>query len=296
MLQVDRYYVRLSLLLVKSALYTKDNGMDKSYTMVARSGAVRHIFIFLLLFLFFLVPKVNAQGASATYSTGTVVTKSSAVISAKVVSYVQKIYGDVGDMVKKGQTLIKLDDAEFAANIKFAGARLDDSRASLEMAQLTLGRIDKLFTKGSIAKSAVDKAKTDYARAKAAVSLATAELEKAQVFLGYTTLRSPIDGAIDFKKIEIGELTSPGQPLLKIVDTKHLRFAATVKESDINLIKRGMKVNVTIEALGDKKIEGAVAHIVPSGDRTSHSYLVRIDLAPTEGLMAGMYGKIIWSR
>ncbi|VAX16466.1 hypothetical protein MNBD_NITROSPINAE01-478 [hydrothermal vent metagenome] len=270
--------------------------MNKSYIMVATGRTCLHVFIFLLLALFFIAPKVNAQGAGATYSTGTVVTKSSAVISAKVVSYVKKIYGDVGDMVKKGQALVKLDDAEFTANIKFAKARLDDSIASLDMTKLTLGRIDKLFTKGSIAKSAVDKAKTDYARAKAAVSLAEAELEKAQVFLGYTTLRSPIDGAIDFKKIETGELTSPGQPLLKVVDTKHLRFAATVKESDINLIKRGMKVNVTIEALGDKKIEGSVAHIVPSGDRASHSYLVRIDLAPTDGLMAGMYGKIIWPR
>lgn len=235
-----------------------------------------------------------AEHTGVKLSTGTVVVKTSAVISAKVASYVRKINADVGGRVKKGQALIELDGAEFEAGAALARARLAGAGAVLEAAELHFRRIESLLAKGSATQSAYDKARADYLGAKAAVALARAELDSAEVFLGYATLVSPIDGVVDFKKIEVGELTSPGQPLLKVVDTQNLRFETTVKESEIGGIEPGMAVVTRIEALGDREVAGKVAHVVPTGDRTSHSYTVRIDLEPTDGLMAGMYGKIRW--
>jgi len=237
----------------------------------------------------------QAGEKSRILSTGLVVVKSSAVISAKIPSYVVKVYADAGDRVRKGGVLIKLDDAEFVAGVKLAEAKLAEAEASLEMARLDFERMGKLLAKGSATQNSYDMARTAHAKAKAGVALARAGLEKALIFKSYAVLKSPLDGEIQYRKIEEGELTAPGAPLLKVVDTEHLRFETAVKESRINSIKPGEKVKVRIEALGPAQdVEGTVSQIVPVGDVNSHSYIVRIDLAPTAGLMAGMYGKIRW--
>lgn len=235
-----------------------------------------------------------AQTDAAILSTGAVAPKSSVVISAKVQSYVEKIAGDTGTHVKKGQTLIKLNDAEFEANVALARAHLAEAHAVVYNAETNFKRMTQLIEKGSTTQSAFDDSKTAYNRAKAGVALAEAELRKAQVFIGYTNLTSPIEGTIDTKSVEIGELTSPGQPLMKVTDTKNLRFETTIKESDVNQVKPGDQVTVYIDALPDKPIKGTVAHVVPSGDKSSHSFIARIDLEPMDGVRIGMYGKVRW--
>jgi len=252
---------------------------------------MKDIFTF-AAFIVLLHGAAFAQNQAPVLSTGSVVAKNSAVISAKVASYVEKINGEVGTRVKKGQALIKLDSAEFEANRALALARLDDAKAAFENAEINYQRMKELVEKGSTTKSSFDDAATAYKRAKAAIALAEAEVARANVFVGYATLTSPIDGVIDFKRIETGELTAPGQPLMKITDDKNLRFETSVKESDINRIKAGQSAAVLIDALEGKKVKGKVAHIVPSGDTASHSFMVVIDLEPVEGLRIGMYGKV----
>lgn len=251
-------------------------------------------YLLLVLAVISIPSMAFAQPGESILSTGAVAAKSTVVISAKIQSYVEKLAGDTGTVVKKGQTLIKLNDAEFQANVALAKAHLYEAQAVLSNAETNFKRMSQLIEKGSTTQSAFDDAKTGFNRAKANVAIAEAELRKAQVFIGYTNLTSPIDGTIDSKAVEIGELTSPGQPLMRVTDTKNLRFETTVKESDVNQVKPGDPVIVLIDALPNTQIKGVVAHIVPSGDKSSHSFIARIDLAPTEGLRIGMYGKVRW--
>lgn len=235
-----------------------------------------------------------AQQGVSILSTGTVVPKNSSVIAAKVVAYIKRAKVEVGDTVKKGAPLILLDDAEFAAGAALAKGHLAEAEAVAANAKKQYHRMESLLAKGSTTQSAFDEAEMAYQRAKAGVAIARAELAKASAYLGYATLRAPFDGTIEFKKAEVGELTAPGQPLVKVTDTNHLRFETSVKESDVNLIDVGDKVNVFIDALGPDPVAGTVAHKVPSGDPMSHSFTVRIDLAPTDGLKPGMFGKVRW--
>ena len=119
-------------------------------------------------------------------------------------------------------------------------------------------------------------------------------MDKANVFLSYAYLKSPISGTVDYKRIELGELTTSGMALMRIVDTKNLRFETSVKESDINKVAKGNKVIVNIDSLTGSDINGVVAYIVPTGNKSSHTYNVMIDLEPAEGLRIGMYGKVNW--
>ncbi|MBF0170836.1 MAG: efflux RND transporter periplasmic adaptor subunit [Nitrospinae bacterium] len=236
----------------------------------------------------------SAQQGIAILSTGTVVAKNSAVIVAKVVAYVKKINADAGDTVKKGQPLVVLDGAEFAADAALSQGRLDEAVAVEANAGKQYRRMESLMAKGSTTQSALDDAATAHERAKAGVAIAKAALARANAYLGYATLRAPFDGIVEFRKVELGELTAPGQPLMKVTDTVHLRFETSVKESDVNRIAVGDTVNVFVDALGETPVSGTVAHLVPSGDPASHSFTVRIDLAPTKGMKPGMYGKVRW--
>jgi len=235
-----------------------------------------------------------SQAAAPIFSTGYVVPKTSAVITAKISSYVARVAGEAGTKVRRGQTLVKLEDAEFAANLAMARARRDEASAISENAEANFERMKTLLEKGSATKSSFDDAKMAKGRAAASVAMAEAEVKKAEVYFGYTNITSPVDGVIESKQVEVGELTSPGQPLMKVSDTKNLRFETTVKESDVNFIRPGDNVTVAIDALGGAAVAGRVASVSPAGDRLSHSFIVRIDLASTEGLKSGMYGKVKW--
>jgi RND family efflux transporter MFP subunit len=85
-------------------------------------------------------------------------------------------------------------------------------------------------------------------------------------------------------------MASPGVPLLQIESMGPLQLQAAVDESAIGNIRKGMKLSVTIDGVSNGSFIGTVAEIVPAADPASHSFLIKIDLAPSPQLHAGMYG------
>jgi RND family efflux transporter MFP subunit len=87
-----------------------------------------------------------------------------------------------------------------------------------------------------------------------------------------------------------GTLASPGVPLLQVDQAGALQLQATVDESAIGAIHKGMKAQVAIDGGNSTSLTGTVAEIDPAADPASHSFLVKIDLPPSSQLRAGMYG------
>lgn len=244
--------------------------------------------------LFYIPASHAADGQATIYSTGVVTPKASAKIGAKIMSTVTAVRADTGDRVKKGDVVIQLDDAEFMANVKLAEGHLADAKAVAKNAKKQFERIGNLKKEGSATERALDDAHMAYERANAGVTIAKAELAKAKIYAEYTMLKAPFDGVVDDRQIELGELTQPGVPLFMITNDTDLRFETTVKESDINKVTIGAPVSVLIDALPNQEFSGTVAHIVSSGDVTSHSFIVRIDLQHDPDIKIGMYGKARW--
>jgi RND family efflux transporter MFP subunit len=121
------------------------------------------------------------------------------------------------------------------------------------------------------------------------VKQAEAVLEEAEVFLSQTQLRTSIAGVVIGKHIEVGDLATPGVPLLNIEDSKRYRLETTVKESAITRIRPAQQVTVHISAL-NQELVGTVSEIVPSADTSSRSFLVKVDLPRHPSLRSGMYG------
>jgi RND family efflux transporter MFP subunit len=122
--------------------------------------------------------------------------------------------------------------------------------------------------------------------------VAEAGKQAALAQLSYTVVTAPFDGVITEKKIEVGELASPGQVLLKIEDPRRLRLEATVAERDLKAVSRGDRLAVVIDALDARALSGTVAQVLPTGDPATHTFLVKIDLPPTPGLKSGMFGRV----
>ena len=94
------------------------------------------------------------------------------------------------------------------------------------------------------------------------------------------------------KKVEAGELASPGQPLLKMEDPRKLRLETTVAEGDLKSVSLGDKIPILIDALGVQTLRGIVSQILPAGDPHTHTFMVKVDLPITSGLKSGMFGRL----
>lgn len=209
--------------------------------------------------------------------TGQVATVSQATLSSRIQGTIDKLLVREGTMVRKGQVLIELDQRDVQAELSRATAELDNASANL-------ARMKKLFQDDAVSKQEMENATR-------AFKVAEANRKAVLAQLSYTVVKAPFDGVITEKKVEAGELASPGQPLLRMEDQRQLRLEATVAEGDLKAVARGDKIPVVIDALGAEPLTGVVSQILPAGDPQTHTFTVKVDLPPVPGLKSGMFGR-----
>jgi RND family efflux transporter MFP subunit len=132
-------------------------------------------------------------------------------------------------------------------------------------------------------------AEFDSAQARARIS--TASLAEAETLLGYTKVTAPFSGVITRKYADVGDLATPGKPLLEMEDSTALRLEADVPEAVVGKLKLGDKLPVRISAL-ENGLEGIVSEIAPAADPNSRTFLVKLDLPNVPGLRAGQFGRV----
>ena len=250
-----------------------------------------------------VVESWQQQAPVMVRATGTLHARQTAVISAQVVGRIQQVLVHEGDTVRAGQTLAALDDATLKASVDQAQAAVKvaenqqaAAQTSAELAASTLARYRQLQAQKSVSPQELDEvsrraeassAQVDALRA-AAVE-AKAQESGARAMLAYTRVTAPFAGIVTARMADPGALASPGVPLLQLDSAGPLQLQATVDESALGAIRKGMKINVSIDAAPSLDPAGTVAEIVPAADPASHSFLVKIDLPPSSQLRAGMY-------
>lgn len=237
-------------------------------------------------------------------STGTVHSRETAVVSAQVVGRIQQVLVREGDRVRAGQTLAVLDDAAQRASADQAQAGVEAAeqeqvaaQTDAKLAASTLARYRQLEAERSVSPQEMDEVAQRAAAASARLEAvrsqtdaARAQETGARAMLGYTRLVAPFAGVVTARMVDPGTLASPGVPLLQVDQAGRLQLQATVDESTIATVRKGMKVQVTIDGVSSADIVGTVAEIDPAADPSSHSFTVKIDLPSSRQLRAGMYG------
>lgn len=209
--------------------------------------------------------------------TGQVMPIFQATLSSRIQGTIDRLLVREGTQVVKGQTLIQLDSRDVQADLARAKAEVENAKAQL-------ARMKKLYGQDAVSKQEMENATRTYKVAEANQKAVVAQLS-------YTVVKAPFDGVITEKKVEAGELASPGQPLLKMEDPLQLRLEATVAEGDLKSISRGDKIPVFIDALAAQTLTGVVSQILPAGDPQTHTFMVKVDLPKTAGLKTGMFGR-----
>ena len=209
--------------------------------------------------------------------TGQVAPIFQATLASRIQGTIDKLLVREGTQVSKGQLVIQLDSRDLQADLARANAEVDNAKPHLD-------RMNQLYAQDAVSKQEMENATRAY-------RVAEANRKAVEAQLSYTTVRAPFDGVITEKKVEAGELASPGQPLLKMEDPWRLRLEATVAEGDLKSVSRGDKIPVVIDALGGQAVTGIVSQILPAGDPQTHTFMVKVDLPRTVGLKAGMFGR-----
>lgn len=229
-------------------------------------------------------------------STGVVVPDRSVTLAAKIVGRVVAVNAEEGDRVEMGDVLVDIGDAELRANLSAAEARLRMEELNWAHQERLAERVRSLREQGTVSAENLDDANFKVAAAEQAVASAIAEVARARAMLAETKIRAPFDGVIIRKDIETGDVTSPGEPLLVLEDHATLRFRTNVKEQDISHIEKDQIITVTIDALDDLALDATITKIVPSGDLSTHEFLVEATLPAQDKLYPGMFGKAEFTR
>jgi len=248
-----------------------------------------------------VVESKQQQVPQVLRSTGTVHARESAVISAQVMGRIQHVLGHECDNVRAGQTLVVLDDAtlhaqaeQAQAGVKAAQNAQAAAQSNAALANSTLDRYKQLDAQKSVSPQEMDEvsrraeaAAANLDAVRAQTEAARAQESAARTMMSYAHLVAPFAGVVTARMADPGTTASPGVPLLQVDQAGALQLQASVDESAIAAIHKGMKVQAEVNGAA---AAGIVSEIVPAADSSSHSFIVKIDLPSSSQTRAGMYG------
>ncbi len=209
--------------------------------------------------------------------TGTVRARLRATLEAKVSGRISQLAVTLGQAVKAGDLVAQLEVQEVQA-------RLDQAAALRQQAQRELQRFTALLKQ-----EAVTQAEFDAVEARARV--ADASVAEAEAMLGYARVVAPFAGVITRKLADVGDLASPGRPIVEMEDPSAFRLEADVPEALANRVQREARLKVTIPSVG-RPLEGVVAELAPVADAVSRTFQVKLDLPADPALRTGQFGRV----
>jgi HlyD family secretion protein len=198
-------------------------------------------------------------------STGTLQATETVEVGTQVSGQIAELLVDFNDRVTRGQLLARIDPALLLSEVRAAEATLARNQAELAQAERTLARTRQLHTEQVVTDSEIEQAQ--YARdvAAAARSAAAVSLERAHRNLGYSEIRSPIDGIVVERSVEVGQTVAAAMtaPTLFVIaqDLSQMEILASVDESDIGRIRVGQPARFTVQAYGERAYAGEVRQV-----------------------------------
>jgi RND family efflux transporter MFP subunit len=224
------------------------------------------------------------------YSTEAVVEAvKQSTVSAQVMGRVVELRVDVGDRVKAGQIIARIDQREAQQQVAASAAQVALARANLENARLNRERSLRLLQDNFVSQAAVDRAEAEYKAAEAQLQAAQAGSQQASISKGYTVVLAPYTGIVSARLVELGEMAAPGKPLITTFDPTDMRVIAEVPQERVPELRN--KFSVEIPSL-NRWIAGKSIVILPSADPRTHTTRVRLTLPGDQsGLYPGVYAR-----
>lgn len=239
--------------------------------------------------------------------TGTVYPKYQYVLAPKVAGRMIIIYKRIGDWVKSGELVARIDDAEYEqgvieaeANLKIAEASLTESLAQFELARQERERVEMLQAKGIASPSELDAAVSNYSAQESRYQLAQAQVEQrqaalksARIRLGYTRLTASKPGFVGERFVDEGALMAPNTAVVSIIGIDSVIVRTTIIERDYGFIKNDQAAEVVVDAFPGRSFTGRVSRIAPMLQEASRVAQMEVEVANDSlSLKPGMFARV----
>jgi len=207
--------------------------------------------------------------ASSVQATGVIRAQIGAEVKvgARISGRVEKLYANIGDVVKKGQVIARLEQEDLQAKVNETKMNLRINEATLDLAQKNLQRMQSLYAKDFISRDIVDVAEKDYRVTTAQVHQIRETIKYYETQMSYANIYAPISGVIASVATQQGETVSASSlnvpTFVTIVDLHRLEIYAYVDETDIGKIKPGLDATFAVDSFPDKDFMGKVTAIYP---------------------------------
>jgi RND family efflux transporter MFP subunit len=209
---------------------------------------------------------------------GTVASEQSVHLSARISASVEQVFASAGQRVEKGQTLIRLDDRELQQ-------QLEAAKVALRQAEIEFERAKELVRTDAASQQTYDAAESAFLAAQSQVN-------RMEVMLTYTELQAPMDSIVTDRRVESGDLASPGQVLLTLYDPSRMRMEVAVPVRLVHHFEVGTEIPITL-SYPEESLVGQVTEIVSEIDTRTRTRLVKIqlpDISPE--ILPGAYGRV----
>ena len=186
-------------------------------------------------------------------------------------SRIQKIYVEVGDFVRAGQIVAKMDDVS-----------LNQTRLSMTNDSLEYHRLKGLYEEGGVSKSDLDAMELKY-------NVTRSQYEN---ILENTILRSPISGVISARNYDRGDMYT-GNPIYVVEQITPVKLLVGISEADYTKVKKNDSVEITVDAIPGRTFAGRISRIYPTIDPSTHTFTSEIQVANADhALRPGMYARV----
>jgi RND family efflux transporter MFP subunit len=237
------------------------------------------------------------------------------LIGAATVQAVPKVNGrlaavhvQLGDRVRQGQAIAKVEDREIQEQVRQAEASYEVSRATirqreadLKLAVANLERNRSLLERQLLPRQTYDDTDARHQAAVAQLDLAKAQfdqskarLDELRINLANTVIASPVDGFIGKRFLDPGASVSPNQPVASVVDIRIVRMVANLVEKDFRRVVAGTPAQVEVDAFPGEKFAGRVSRVAPVFDPSTRTAEMEIEVPnPGYRLKPGMYARVV---
>ncbi len=213
-------------------------------------------------------------------------------IGSKLLARVVEVNLKAGQKVRRGEVLVRLDDSDLQAKLKQAQAALSAAEAARAQADADATRYTKLFKANAVSQQEYERSTTALKSSEAELRRARETINEVQATLDFATVRSPMDGIVIDKKVDVGDMASPGQTLATLLNPDQMQLVASVRESLAHRLHVGQTIDVQIEDI-HKQCTGTISEIVPEAQAASRAFQVKVTGPCPEGVYSGMFGRLL---
>ncbi len=222
---------------------------------------------------------------------GSVVSRSLTQVAAQVSGKVSRIWVEAGSRVLAGDPLVALKAPEFAAKVKQAQAAAAQAQAHLAQTAADYRRYLRLVKEGAVSPQEFQAMEARHKSAQAALTQAQAQVQEAGTFKDYTLIKAPQQGVVAERRVAVGDVAQPGQPLITLYDPQQLQIEGEVNDSHRDLVKVGLTVRASVPAVNYQG-ELSLAEVFPISAEGSRTFRVRTAMIREAEVVPGMFARL----